>query len=100
MIALGRAILMKADPVVSLHAHRLFSGRACSCKKDPCSVYVAIAVTILFWKNLKQVTPHAYINRAVVALVRAYLHDRRFTTVCVSIAGSLICLISRYIVLS
>ena len=37
MIALRRAILMKANPVVSLHAHRLFSGRACSCKKDPCS---------------------------------------------------------------
>ena len=36
IIALRRAILMKADPVVSLHAHRLFSGRACSCKKDPC----------------------------------------------------------------
>ena len=35
-IALRRAILMKANPVVSLHAHRLFSGRACSCKKDPC----------------------------------------------------------------
>ena len=39
MIALRRAILMKADPVVSLHAHHLFSGRACSCKKDPCSPY-------------------------------------------------------------
>lgn len=37
MIALRHAILMKANPVVSLHAHRLFSGRACSCKKDPCS---------------------------------------------------------------
>ena len=37
MIALRRAILMKANPMVSLHAHRLFSGRACSCKKDPCS---------------------------------------------------------------
>ena len=36
MIALRRAILMKADPVVSLNAHRLFSGRACSCKIDPC----------------------------------------------------------------
>ena len=35
MIALRRAILMKADLVVSLHAHRLFSGHACSCKK-PC----------------------------------------------------------------
>ena len=35
MMALRRAILMKADPVVSLHAHRLFSGRACSCRKDP-----------------------------------------------------------------
>ena len=35
MIALRRAILMKADPAVSLHAHRLFSSRACSCKKDP-----------------------------------------------------------------
>ena len=32
MIPLRRAILMKANPVVSLHAHRLFSGRACSCK--------------------------------------------------------------------
>ena len=36
MIALRRAILMKADPVMSLHAHHLFSGRACSCKKEPC----------------------------------------------------------------
>ena len=36
MIAFRRAILKKANPVVSLHAHRLFSGRACSCKKDPC----------------------------------------------------------------
>ena len=36
MIALRRAILMKADPVVSLHANRLLSGRGCSCKKDPC----------------------------------------------------------------
>ena len=27
---------MKADPLVSLHANLLFSGRACSCKKDPC----------------------------------------------------------------
>ena len=36
MIAFRRAILMKADPVVHLHANRLFSGRACSCKKDPC----------------------------------------------------------------
>ena len=36
MIALRRAILMKADPVMSLHARRLFSGRACSYKKDPC----------------------------------------------------------------
>ena len=34
-MALRRAILMKADPVVSLHAHRLLSGRACSCRKDP-----------------------------------------------------------------
>ena len=40
MIALRRAILMKADPVVSLHAHRLFSGRACSSKKDPGSRYL------------------------------------------------------------
>ena len=37
MIALRSAILMKVDHVVSLHAHRLFSGRACLCKKDPCS---------------------------------------------------------------
>ena len=36
MIALRRAILMKANPVVSLHVHRLFRGCACSCKKDPC----------------------------------------------------------------
>ena len=40
MIALRRAILMKANPVVSLHAHRLFSGRACSCKKEPCCTAV------------------------------------------------------------
>ena len=39
MIALRRAILMKVDPVVSLHANRVFSGRACSCKKDHCSPY-------------------------------------------------------------
>ena len=31
MIALRHAILMKADLLVGLHAHRLFSGRACSC---------------------------------------------------------------------
>ena len=37
MIALRRVILMKANPVVSLHENRLFSGHACSCKKDPCS---------------------------------------------------------------
>ena len=37
MIALRSAILMKVDHVVSLHAHRLFSGRACSYTKDPCS---------------------------------------------------------------
>ena len=43
MTALRRAILMKADPVVSLHAHRLFSGRACSCKKDPCSLVLGLA---------------------------------------------------------
>ena len=38
MIALRRAILMKADPVVSLHANRWFSGRACRghAKKTPC----------------------------------------------------------------
>ena len=35
-ITLRRAILMKAEPVVSLHANRLFSGRACSGKKGPC----------------------------------------------------------------
>ena len=40
MIALRRAILIKADPVGSLHAHRLFSGRACSRKKDPCLLSV------------------------------------------------------------
>ena len=38
MIALRHAILMKADHVrASMHAHHLFSGRAFSCKKDPCS---------------------------------------------------------------
>ena len=31
MIALRHAILMKADLLVSLHAHGLFSGRASSC---------------------------------------------------------------------
>ena len=36
MIALRRAILMKANPVVSLHANLLLSGRAFSRKKDPC----------------------------------------------------------------
>ena len=43
---LRRAILMKANPVVSLHAHRLFSGRACSSKKDPCSNNVGIAAIL------------------------------------------------------
>ena len=38
MIALRHAILMKADHVrASMHAHHLFSSRAFSCKKDPCS---------------------------------------------------------------
>ena len=36
MIALRDAILMRADPVVSFHAHCLLSGRASSFKKDPC----------------------------------------------------------------
>ena len=36
MIALRHAILMRADPVVKVHVHCLFSGRARSCKKDPC----------------------------------------------------------------
>ena len=35
MIALRHTILLKADPVVGLYAHRLFSGSTCSCKKDP-----------------------------------------------------------------
>ena len=46
MIALRRAILMKADPAVSLHAHRLFSGRACSCKKDPCLAQLVFLMVI------------------------------------------------------
>ena len=40
MIALRRVILMKADPLVGLHAHRLFSGRACSCKRDRCCSWI------------------------------------------------------------
>ena len=32
MIALRHAILMRADPVVSVHVHCLFSGPECSCK--------------------------------------------------------------------
>ena len=47
MIALRRTILMKADPVVSLHVHRLFSGRACSSKKDPCSRYLRYYFSIV-----------------------------------------------------
>ena len=34
-MALRRAILMKADPVVSLHAHRLFSGAHAHAEKTP-----------------------------------------------------------------
>ena len=45
--ALTRAISMKAGPVVSLHAYRLFSGRACSCRKDPCFVYTKVKVARL-----------------------------------------------------
>ena len=48
MIALRRAILMKANPVVSLHAHRLFSGRACSCKKDPCCWHIQFSKIFAF----------------------------------------------------
>ena len=44
-ITLRRAILMKAEPVVSLHANRLFSGSACSCQKDPCYGDVVYAQT-------------------------------------------------------
>ena len=47
MIALRRAILKKANRVVNHHAHRLFSGRACSCKKDPC------CTLLMFRCNLK-----------------------------------------------
>ena len=36
MIALRHAILMRADPVVKVHVHCLFSGRARSCKNDTC----------------------------------------------------------------
>ena len=50
MIALTRAVLMKVDTVVSLHAHCLFSGRACSCKKRPL-LLVAILTTCLFRQN-------------------------------------------------
>ena len=35
MIALRHAILMRADPVVKVHVHCLFSGRGRSCKKRP-----------------------------------------------------------------
>ena len=54
MIALRRAILMKADPVVSLHAHRLFSGRAGSCRKTP--------VWIHFFNLLSSVDKEAFIE--------------------------------------
>ena len=36
MIALRHAILMRADPLVKVHVHCLFSGRARSCKNDTC----------------------------------------------------------------
>ena len=36
MIALRHAILMRADPVVKVHVHCLFRGRARSCKNDTC----------------------------------------------------------------
>ena len=49
-MALRRAILMGADLVVSLHAHRLFSGRACSCKKDPCCLWLTRGLSILEMK--------------------------------------------------
>ena len=49
MIALTRANFMKADPVVSLHANRSFSGRACSWKKDPCSLRVYQQMLSLLW---------------------------------------------------
>ena len=53
MIALRHAILMRADPVVSVHAHCLFSGRACSCKKDPCYRYQVkyIVWSACWWKQ-------------------------------------------------
>ena len=51
MIALRRAILKKANRVVNHHAHRLFSGRACSCKKDPCYPQHARLITWLQTKN-------------------------------------------------
>ena len=51
MIALRRAILMNADPMVSLYSHRLFSGRACLCKKDPgCSLGHQTVLLIIFLK--------------------------------------------------
>ena len=53
MIALRRAILMKANPVVSLHAHRLFSGRACSCKNTPVTEQ---RTQTSFWQRTKRRT--------------------------------------------
>ena len=50
MVALRRAILMKADPEVSLHAHRLFSGRACLCKKDPPPLFLQWKAFDLLYK--------------------------------------------------
>ena len=72
MIALRRTILMKANPVVSLHAHRLFSGRACSCKKDPCSTGPDRFVFTMDIKSLYTVIPN---NDSLLAL-RHFLNKR------------------------
>ena len=63
MIALRRAILMKANPMVSLHAHRLFSGRACSCKKDPCCECVLLLSTQTKQHHGKSLMGHNFWQR-------------------------------------
>ena len=65
MIALRRAIFMKADPVVSLDANRLLSGRACSCKKDPAGKnYVRVSVLLQRWAVRLKVPKYSRITMA------------------------------------
>ena len=58
-----------APAVVSLHAHRLFSGRACSCRKDPCSRSPSFART--FSSRESTGSPNSkYEHRRTSALLR------------------------------